>query len=254
MKRSRAEDASASTRPKAAELDIQAWTDCCGVCRRSFGDAPLYSAPPGDADILACAACPRAYHAKCLGLDRVPAADRARPGLPWLDASSGHWLCAVCEGDVPTTSFATLDAASAAALATTKQAVAVSDPRGRARAALEGVLAVVDMLLTHDFGYFFQRGEGNLRQVRADVDSALAGDAAAGATDDADAAVAAATAAAALAAKEIVAVLGRAQAKEKAESARARMAKQLTLLCRFGLSRCLRLHVPTNVFLDVQSA
>ena len=144
-------------------------------------------------------------------------------------------------------------------------------------------------LLTHDFGYFFQRGEGNLRQVRADVDSALAGDAAAGArserethsdrrephranadppraapahthrrspgaTDDADAAVAAATAAAALAAKEIVAVLGRAQAKEKAESARARMAKQLTLLCRFGLSRCLRVHVPTNVFLDVQSA
>ena len=70
--------------------------DTCGACRLRLG-APVEAGPwARDMTILACARCPRAFHARCLGI--VDMACAAPTKLPWIDPQ-GHWLCGACEGE-----------------------------------------------------------------------------------------------------------------------------------------------------------
>ncbi len=135
--------------PKRAKTDAT-HCDTCGACRLRLG-APVEDGPwARDMTILACARCPRAFHARCLGLVDMDAS-AASTKLPWIDPQ-GHWLCGACEGeDYDEGERRALDLVSAAALASMRRVAPVegASPMRKATAARRGALEVVDAVLGH---------------------------------------------------------------------------------------------------------
>ena len=100
-----ATDAPPPKRPKPDGSHV----DTCGTCRFRLG-APVEAGPwSADMKILACARCPRAFHARCLGLSDMEAcAPPTTLKLPWIDPQ-GRWLCGAKFGDSSENEFVVPD-------------------------------------------------------------------------------------------------------------------------------------------------